>query len=111
MVNSWKSLLSLIIRGIFHDNHATQRNRPRSRTLYHLYGESYRSLILTRSSFARISIVSMRGEAFSFMMSLIVEAGIPVIRDTCLTDSFLFTIMISNNIFMEILFVDFYFLS
>lgn len=110
MVNSQISLLSLIIRGKFHDNHATQCNRPRSRTLYHLYGESYRSLILTRSSFARISIVSMRGEAFSFMMSLIVEAGIPVIRDTCLTDNFLFAIMISNNIFMEILFVDFYIL-
>lgn len=52
----------------------------------------------------------MRGDAFSFMMSLIVEAGIPVIRDTCLTDNFLFAIMISNNIFMEILFVDFYIL-
>ena len=49
----------------------------------------------------------MRGEAFSFMMSLIVEAGIPVIRDTCLTDNSLFAIMMSNNIFMEILFVDF----
>lgn len=53
----------------------------------------------------------MREDAFSFMMSLIVEAGIPVIRDTCLTDSFLFAIMISNNIFIEILLVDFYFLS
>lgn len=44
------------------------------------------------------------------MMSLIVEAGIPVIRDTCLTDKFLFAIIMSNNIFMKILFVVFYFL-
>ena len=68
-----------------------------------MYGDSYRSDILVRSPFASSSIVSMRGMLLPFMISDIVEAGSPVIRETCRTDKFRFAISISSIIFIWII--------
>ena len=71
----------------------------------YLYGESKRSVIRTFRPVASCSNVSSRGD-FLFMISLIVDFGIPVMSDTCRTDRFLLYIISLNNIFMWILSAD-----
>ena len=71
----------------------------------YLYGESKRSVIRTFRPDASCSNVSSRGD-FPFMISLIVDFGIPVMSDTCRTDRFLSYIISLSNIFMWILSAD-----
>ena len=76
----------------------------------YLYGESNRSVILTFKAFAICSRLSSVGEYFSFMMLLIVDFEIPVMLDNCRTEMLLLYMMLSSNIFMQILFAVFYIL-
>ena len=76
----------------------------------YLYGESNRSVILTFKAFAICSRLSNVGEYFSFMMLLIVDFEIPVMLDNCRTEMLLLYMMLSSNIFMQILFAVFYIL-
>ena len=71
----------------------------------YLYGESKRSVIRTFRPDASCSNVSSRGD-FPFMISLIVDFGIPVMSDACRTDRFLSYIISLSNIFMRILSAD-----
>lgn len=68
----------------------------------YLYGESYRSDILTFRPFARCSIMSIRGLFRPATMSSIVDFGIPVRSDAWRRERFFLTMMFSNNIFMGI---------
>lgn len=73
----------------------------------YLYGESYRSDILTFRPFASCSITSIRGLFLSVMMSSTVDFGIPVRIDTWRRERFLVTMRFSSNIFMEVVFNKF----
>ena len=66
----------------------------------YLKGESKRSVILTFSPLARLSIVSMRGITLLFCISAIVDFGTSVRTDTWRTVRFLRIIYSCNNIFM-----------
>lgn len=68
----------------------------------YLYGESYRSDILTFRPFASCSIMSIRGLFRPATISSIVDLGTPVRSDTWRRERFLVTMMFSNNIFMGI---------
>lgn len=68
----------------------------------YLYGESYRSDILTFRPFASCSIMSIRGLFRPATMSSTVDFGIPVRIDTWRRERFFLTMMFSNNIFMGI---------
>lgn len=70
----------------------------------YLYGESYRSDILTFRPFASCSITSIRGLFLPVMMSSTVDFGIPVRIDTWRRERFLVTMRFSSNIFIGILF-------
>ena len=70
----------------------------------YLYGESYRSDILTFRPFASCSIASIRGLFLPVMMSSTVDFGIPVRIDTWRRERFLVTMRFSSSIFMRILF-------
>lgn len=70
----------------------------------YLYGESYRSDILTFRPFASCSITSIRGLFLPVMMSSTVDFGIPVRIDTWRRERFLVTMRFSSSIFMGILF-------
>ena len=67
---------------------------------FYLYSDSKRSVICTFSAFASSSALFSVGEYFSFIMSLIVDFGIPVMIESCRTEMFLLYIISSNNIFM-----------
>lgn len=68
----------------------------------YLYGESYRSDILTFRPFASCSIMSIRGLFRPATISSIVDFGIPVRSDAWRRERFFLTMMFSNNIFMGI---------
>lgn len=70
----------------------------------YLYGESYRSDILTLRPFASCSITSIRGLFRPATMSSTVDFGIPVRIDTWRRERFFVTMRFSSNIFMGILF-------
>lgn len=70
----------------------------------YLYGESYRSDILTFRPFASCSIMSIRGLFRPTTMSSTVDFGIPVRIDTWRRERFLATMRFSSSIFMGILF-------
>ena len=70
----------------------------------YLYGESYRSDILTFRPFASFSITSIRGLFRPATISSIVDFGTPVRSDTWRRESFLLTITFSSKIFIGILF-------
>ena len=70
----------------------------------YLYGESNRSVILIFKTFAICSRLSSVGEYFSFMILLIVDFEMPVMLDNCRTEMLLLYMMLSSNIFMQILF-------
>lgn len=67
-------------------------------------------MILTFKAFAICSRLSSVGEYFSFMMLLIVDFEMPVMLDNCRTEMLLLYMMLSSNIFMEILFVKYKFI-
>ena len=69
---------------------------------FYLYSDSNKSVIRTFSAFASSSILSSVGECFSFIMSLIVDLGIPDMIESCRTEMFLLYMISSNNIFMLI---------
>lgn len=54
----------------------------------YLYGESNRSTIPTFRALAILSKLSRVGEYFSIIILLIVDFGIPVMFDSCRTDTF-----------------------
>lgn len=70
----------------------------------YLKGESYRSEILMFNPAAICSIVSIRG-IFPFIILLIVDFETPVKIDTWRTDNFFEYMILSNNIFMLIVYV------
>ncbi len=70
----------------------------------YLYGESYRSDILTFRPFASFSITSIRGLFRPATISSTVDFGTPVRSDTCRIERFFLTMMFSSNIFMGIAF-------
>lgn len=82
--------------------HAFKINRPVCRTLiqFYLYSDSKRSVIRTFSAFASSSMLFNVGECFSFIISLIVDLGIPDMIESCRTEMFLLYMISSNNIFM-----------
>lgn len=49
---------------------------------------------------ARISSVSADGDTVPFAMRLIVDLDMPVIIETCRVDRFLFSMILSSNIFI-----------
>ncbi len=67
-------------------------------------------MILTFKAFAICSRLSSVGEYFSFMMLLIVDFEMPVMLDNCRTEMLLLYMMLSSNIFMQILFVKYKFI-
>lgn len=73
---------------------------------HHLYGESYRSDILTSRPLASCSIVSSRGLFRSAAMSATVLFGTPVAIATWRIDKFFSSIIFSSNIFMGIACAD-----
>ena len=75
-------------------------------TFYYLYGESYRSEILTFKTLAIFSRLSSVGEYFSIIILLRVDFVIPVICDSCRTDTFFSYIIWVNNIFIRLLFTQ-----
>ena len=87
-------------------SHMFRRNRPVCRTLiqFYLYSDSNKSVICTFSAFASSSMLSSVGECFSFIISLIVDLGIPDIIESCRTEMFLLYMISSNNIFMFLFF-------
>lgn len=71
---------------------------------FHLYGESYKSEILTFNALAIFSRLSSVGEYFPVAMLLIVDLGIPVAFESCRTDTFFSYIIFVSNIFMALFF-------
>lgn len=67
-------------------------------------------MILTFKAFAICSRLSSVGEYFSFMMLLIVDFEMSVMLDNCRIEMLLLYMMLSSNIFMEILFAKAWFL-
>lgn len=73
-------------------------------TFYYLYGESYRSEILTFKTLAIFSRLSSVGEYFSIIILLRVDFVIPVICDSCRTDTFFSYMICVSSIFIKLLF-------
>lgn len=70
----------------------------------YLYGESNRSTIPTFRALAILSKLSRVGEYFSIIILLIVDFGIPVMFDSCRTDTFFSYMICVSNIFIGLLF-------